>query len=77
MILVGGGIYKKGEKTVKNIKQIALSILTGIIAGFIFAKLSLPIPAPISIVGFMGVFGVWLGAAVVDKVLGKLSKKER
>lgn len=52
----------------KEVKLILLSLLTGMVVGFIFEKLSLPVPAPASIDGFMGIFGVWLGAFLVEKI---------
>ncbi|WP_341349058.1 DUF1427 family protein [Fervidicella metallireducens] len=55
----------------KNIKEIFLSLLTGMLAGFIFAKMSLPIPAPPTLDGFMGIFGVWLGSALVELIIRK------
>ena len=58
-----------------NIKQIALSMLTGMIAGFLFAKLSLPIPAPPNIEAFMGIFGVWMGSVIIDMVMGNSGRK--
>jgi XapX domain-containing protein len=61
---------------VGNIKQISLSMLTGMVVGFLFAKLSLPIPAPPTIEAFMGILGVWLGAGIIDIVMGNLSREE-
>ncbi|EYE87126.1 XapX domain-containing protein [Fervidicella metallireducens AeB] len=52
-------------------KEIFLSLLTGMLAGFIFAKMSLPIPAPPTLDGFMGIFGVWLGSALVELIIRK------
>jgi len=42
-------------------KDLILSILTGAICGFIFAKLHLPIPAPGVLAGIMGILGIFLG----------------
>lgn len=52
----------------KEAKLVVLSLLTGVIVGFIFEKLSLPVPAPPTIDAFMGIFGVWLGSVVIDKI---------
>lgn len=52
----------------KNLKEIMLSLVTGMLAGFLFAKLSLPIPAPPTIDAFMGIFGVWLGSVLIEVV---------
>jgi XapX domain-containing protein len=42
-------------------KEIILSLLTGIIVGFLFALLRLPIPAPPALAGVTGIVGVYLG----------------
>ncbi|RBW68678.1 XapX domain-containing protein [Bacillus taeanensis] len=42
-------------------KEILLALLAGLIVGFIFAFLKLPIPAPPVLSGIMGIFGVYLG----------------
>jgi XapX domain-containing protein len=42
-------------------KDLAYALLTGIIAGFAFAKLKLPIPAPPSLAGILGIVGIFLG----------------
>jgi XapX domain-containing protein len=59
-----------GEFVMQNLREIMMSIIAGMIVGFIFSKLLLPIPAPPNIPAFMGIFGVWLGAIVVDKIGG-------
>jgi XapX domain-containing protein len=38
-----------------------LSLLTGVICGFVFGKLKLPIPAPGVIEGIIGIIGIFLG----------------
>jgi XapX domain-containing protein len=45
-------------------KEIILSLLAGLIVGFIFALLKLPIPAPPVLSGIIGIFGVYLGYQV-------------
>ncbi len=42
-------------------KEIILSFLTGFITGLIFSFLKLPIPAPQSLAGVMGIIGIFLG----------------
>jgi len=42
-------------------KEVILSLLTGIIVGFLFAILKLPIPAPPALAGVTGIVGVYLG----------------
>ncbi|WP_456277407.1 XapX domain-containing protein [Bacillus sp. AK128] len=42
-------------------KEVILSLLTGIIVGFLFALMKLPIPAPPALAGVTGIVGVYLG----------------
>ncbi|MFD1735131.1 XapX domain-containing protein [Bacillus salitolerans] len=42
-------------------KEVILALLTGIIVGFLFALLRLPIPAPPALAGVTGIVGVYLG----------------
>jgi len=42
-------------------KEILFSFLTGFLTGFIFSLLKLPIPAPQSIAGVMGIIGIFVG----------------
>jgi XapX domain-containing protein len=42
-------------------KLTILAIITGFIAGFIFAVLKLPIPAPPAFPGIAGIIGIYLG----------------
>lgn len=58
----------------ENFKEIILSLVAGVVAGFIFTKLSLPIPAPPTMDAFMGIFGVWLGSILIDLIFK--SKRE-
>ncbi|MBO8168546.1 MAG: DUF1427 family protein [Thermoanaerobacteraceae bacterium] len=41
--------------------QIMLSTITGIIVGFLFSVLKLPVPAPPTVAGLMGIVGIFLG----------------
>jgi len=45
---------------------VALALLTGIITGAAFASLRIPIPAPPSIVGIMGIVGIYVGYKAVE-----------
>lgn len=45
-------------------KQWLVALITGAILGFIFAKLRLPAPAPLSIAGILGIAGIALGYMV-------------
>lgn len=42
-------------------KILLLSLLTGLIVGFVFALFKLPIPAPPALPGIMGIVGIYLG----------------
>ncbi|MED4015876.1 XapX domain-containing protein [Sutcliffiella cohnii] len=42
-------------------KEVILALLTGLIVGFIFALLRLPIPAPPALAGIIGIVGIYLG----------------
>ncbi|MFZ8826055.1 MAG: XapX domain-containing protein [Candidatus Caldipriscus sp.] len=50
-------------------KEIILAFLTGFITGAIFALLKLPVPAPQTLAGIMGIVGLFLGYVVVKMFL--------
>lgn len=43
-----------------------LSLLTGIFVGCLFSVSSLPIPAPPTVAGILGIVGVYVGFVVVN-----------
>ncbi|MBM7853762.1 XapX domain-containing protein [Desulfohalotomaculum tongense] len=45
----------------QNFKEIVLALVTGLFLGLIFARLKLPIPAPPTLAGVMGIVGIFLG----------------
>ena len=47
-------------------KEITLSLITGVAVGSIFALLKFPIPAPSNAAGIAGVVGIWLGLVIVS-----------
>lgn len=49
-------------------KEIFLSLTTGIVVGSIFALLKFPIPAPNNAAGIAGVVGIWLGLVIINFV---------
>lgn len=51
----------------EQLKMISLSLLTGMLVGIIFTALKFPLPSPPTFEAFMGIFGVWLGAALINK----------
>ena len=50
-------------------KDVLYTTLTGVAVGGVFSLLRLPIPAPPVFAGLMGIVGLWIGYAVVTKVL--------
>lgn len=44
-----------------NLKEWALALVTGGVVGFLFAKLKLPVPAPPTVAGILGIIGITLG----------------
>jgi XapX domain-containing protein len=44
---------------------VALATLTGLTVGALFAFLRIPVPAPPSLAGVMGIVGIWLGYQLV------------
>lgn len=42
-------------------KQWLIALATGALIGFVFAKLRLPAPAPVSVAGILGIAGIALG----------------
>ncbi|WP_108022261.1 XapX domain-containing protein [Melghirimyces profundicolus] len=47
-------------------KVYLLSALTGLIVGFLFALLRLPIPAPNALPGVLGIIGIYLGYKIFE-----------
>lgn len=41
------------------------AILTGLLAGMLFKSLNLPIPAPPTIEGILGIIGIFLGYIII------------
>lgn len=42
-------------------QEVALALIAGLVVGFLFALIKLPIPAPPALAGVMGIVGVFLG----------------
>ncbi|MFZ5632357.1 MAG: XapX domain-containing protein [Bacillota bacterium] len=49
-------------------KEIALSLGTGLLVGVVFALLRLPVPAPPTVAGLAGIVGLFLGYAAAVKM---------
>lgn len=60
-------LYKKcgGE----FMKEIALSLMAGLIVGIVFKFLKLPLPAPPVLAGVLGIVGVYLGGLAGEWIL--------
>ena len=50
-------------------KQVLLSTLSGVTVGALFSFLQLPIPAPPTLPGVMGIVGVYLGFILMKTIL--------
>ncbi|MGG3920508.1 DUF1427 family protein [Geobacillus thermodenitrificans] len=50
--------------------QSLLSLLTGMITGFAFAAVKLPVPAPPVLSGVAGILGITLGWMLFNKFFG-------
>ncbi len=48
--------------------NIILSAATGIVLGAVFRKLKLPIPAPPTIAGVVGILGILLGSMIAKAI---------
>ena len=43
-----------------------LALITGLVAGGVFSLLKLPLPAPPTLPGVVGIVGIFLGAKIVE-----------
>lgn len=48
-----------------NYAFVLAATFTGLVVGVVFAALRIPIPAPPSLAGVMGIVGIWLGYRLV------------
>jgi len=51
-------------------QEILLSLLMGCVTGFLFSLFNLPVPAPPTLAGVMGIVGLFLGY-ILGQFLGK------
>ncbi|GGK11669.1 DUF1427 family protein [Caldalkalibacillus thermarum TA2.A1] len=49
--------------------EVLLSLLVGMVVGFLFTLLKLPLPAPPVLAGVMGIVGIYVGGTIAQKVL--------
>lgn len=54
---------------VGRMREILMTTLVGAMVGGIFSAFKLPIPAPPVFAGLMGIVGLWIGYALVTKVM--------
>ncbi|WP_408955432.1 XapX domain-containing protein [Natroniella sp. ANB-PHB2] len=47
-------------------KQVILATISGLIVGGLFSWLNLPVPAPPTLAGVMGVVGIYLGFIIMN-----------
>jgi len=52
------------------LREVLLATLAGIIVGLLFARLKLPIPAPPTLAGVMGIVGLFLGYVIATRWFG-------
>lgn len=50
-------------------QEILLAILTGSVAGILFALVRLPVPAPPAFAGVAGIIGLWIGYSIVQRLI--------
>lgn len=51
-------------------REVLLALLTGFLLGIIFCRLKLPVPAPPTLAGVMGIIGIFLGYIVATRIFG-------
>jgi XapX domain-containing protein len=51
------------------IREVFLTTLTGVGVGAVFSIFKLPVPAPPVFAGLMGIFGLWMGYGLVQRML--------
>jgi len=64
-MVITGTISRK----VARMKDIFMTTFVGAVVGGVFSAFKLPIPAPPVFAGLMGIVGLWIGYAIVTKVL--------
>ncbi|MHB9146626.1 MAG: XapX domain-containing protein [Symbiobacteriia bacterium] len=48
-------------------RDLVLALVTGAVAGFAFGKLHLPVPAPPTLAGILGIAGLAIGYALATR----------
>ena len=57
------------SRKVARMRDIFMTTFVGAVVGGVFSAFKLPIPAPPVFAGLMGIVGLWIGYAIVTKVL--------
>jgi len=57
------------SRKVARMRDIFMTTLVGAVVGGVFSAFKLPIPAPPVFAGLMGIVGLWIGYAIVTRVL--------
>lgn len=57
-------VREQGGRVSHRMNEILLSLLAGLLVGFLFSAIKLPLPAPPVLAGVMGIVGIWLGGAL-------------
>ena len=50
-------------------EEIIMTTITGMGVGAVFSVFELPVPAPPVFAGLMGIFGLWLGYGLIERVI--------
>jgi XapX domain-containing protein len=48
-----------------EIKEIVFALISGMIMGGVFSLIKLPVPAPSSFAGVVGIFGIFFGYSLI------------
>lgn len=56
--------------------EVLIALCAGVFAGTVFSLLDFPIPAPVTIGGFMGIFGVYMGGVISKQIKVNFRKEE-
>lgn len=57
------------SRKVERMKEVFMTTSVGAITGAIFSIFKLPIPAPPVFAGLMGIVGLWIGYAIVARIV--------
>lgn len=64
MVITGTTYRRAGD-----MKEIFMTTLVGAVVGGVFSAFKLPIPAPPVFAGLMGIVGLWIGYAIVTRII--------